>query len=63
MNTDLETYYEEMGISKKVFHFCQSIEDSLKERFKEIDRITECNQLKVLKAMQEHHLSEGDSSW
>lgn len=58
MNTDLETYYEEMGISKKVFHFCQSIEDSLKERFKEIDRITECNQLKVLKAMQEHHLSE-----
>ena len=58
MNTDLETYYEEMGISKKVFHFCQCIEDSLKERFEEIDRITECNQLKVLKAMQEHHLSE-----
>ena len=58
MNTDLETYYEEMGISKKVFHFCQCIEDSLKGRFEEIDRITECNQLKVLKAMQEHHLSE-----
>lgn len=58
MNKDLETYYEEMGIPKKVFHFCQSIEESLKERFEEIDRITECNQLKVLKAMQEHHLSE-----
>lgn len=58
MNNSLETYYQEMGISKEVFHFCQKIEDSLKERFEEIDWITECNQLKVLKAMQEHRLSE-----
>lgn len=58
MNESLEQYYQEMGISKEVFYFCQQIEESLKERFEKIDHITECNQLKVLKAMQEHHLSE-----
>lgn len=58
MNESLEKYYQEMGISTEVFTFCQQIESSLKERFEEIDYITECNQLKVLKAMQEHHLSE-----
>ena len=58
MNSVLENYYEQMGISKEVFSFCQQIEESLKERFEQIDYVTECNQLKVLKAMQEHHLSE-----
>lgn len=58
MNESLEQYYQEMGISKEVFYFCQQIEESLKERFEKIDRIAECNQLKVLKAMQKHHLSE-----
>lgn len=58
MNENLEKYYQTMGISKEVFYFCQQMEEALKERFEEIDRITECNQLKVLKAMQEHRLSE-----
>ena len=58
MNEGLKQYYQEMGISKEVFYFCQQIEESLKERFEKIDHIAECNQLKVLKAMQAHHLSE-----
>lgn len=58
MQTDLEQAYEQMGISKEVFTLCQQIEDSLKERFEELDRITECNQLKVLRAMQKNQVSE-----
>ncbi|MDE5779704.1 MAG: methionine gamma-lyase family protein [Lachnospiraceae bacterium] len=58
MNKNLENYYQDMGISQKVFNLCQEIEHSLKERFEKIDYVTECNQLKVLKAMQDHHLSE-----
>lgn len=58
MQTDLELAYQQMGISKEVFMLCQQIEDSLQERFEDIDRITECNQLKVLHAMQKHHVSE-----
>lgn len=58
MNEKLQKAYEDMGISPKVFMMCQRIEESLKERFCEIDHITECNQLKVLGAMQKHRLAE-----
>lgn len=58
MFDSLENAYQAMGISKKVFDFCQEIELSLEERFRAIDKITECNQLKVLNAMQKHHLAE-----
>ncbi len=58
MFNGLQQAYESMGISKEVFALCQKIEDSLKERFEEIDQITECNQLKVLHAMQKYRLSE-----
>lgn len=58
MFENLENAYQAMGISKEVFSFCQQIERSLEERFKAIDKIAECNQLKVLNAMQKHHLAE-----
>ncbi|MDE6760022.1 MAG: methionine gamma-lyase family protein [Lachnospiraceae bacterium] len=58
MFDSLENAYQAMGISKEVFDFCQRIEVSLEERFRAIDKITECNQLKVLNAMQKHHLAE-----
>ena len=58
MFDSLENAYETMGISKEVVSFCQEIEKSLKERFEEIDKVTESNQLKVLHAMQKHHLAE-----
>lgn len=54
----LENAYQQMGISKEVCHLCQEIEESLKNRFEEIDKITECNQLKVLRAMQKYQVSE-----
>ena len=52
MFDNLQQAYESMGISKTVYELSRTIENSLKERFEEIDRITECNQLKVLHAMQ-----------
>lgn len=58
MKEQLQAAYEHMGISPQVFSLCQRIEDSLQERFKDIDRITEYNQLKVLHALQKHRLSE-----
>lgn len=54
----LKEYYRNMGISDKVYDFCTEIEEQLKERFEEIDRIAECNQMKVLAAMQHNRLSE-----
>ena len=45
--------YKEMGISEKVYAFGTSILEDLKERFTEIDKMAEYNQLKVVHAMQE----------
>lgn len=51
-------YYKNMGISEEVYRFCNSIWESLKERFQEIDRVSELNQLKVLHAFHQNHVSE-----
>lgn len=56
--SNLRDYYIELGISPKVYDFCSEIEASLEARFKEIDSITELNQVKVLKAMQEAKFAE-----
>ena len=56
--TDLTKQYEQFGISEKVYKFGEDILASLAERFKKIDEIAECNQLKVIHAMQECHVSE-----
>lgn len=50
--------YSELGIEEKVYNYCEAICDELKERFDALDRVAEYNQLKVLKAMQEAHVSE-----
>ena len=42
----------------KVFEYCNSVEEKLKDRFAAIDAVSELNQLKVLKAMQDNRLSE-----
>ena len=55
---DAKKYYMEAGIGEKVFDFCDRIEKDLKDRFDEIDRIAELNQIKVIKAMQEAGFSE-----
>ncbi len=50
--------YRELGISEEVLVFGQEIESKLTERFAEIDRVAEYNQLKVIRAMQECRVSE-----
>lgn len=48
--------YEEMGIRREIWQLGQRIQGELQERFQEIDERAEYNQLKVLKAMQEHRV-------
>lgn len=54
----LKKYYSEIGISEKVYDYCQTIENKLKSRFDNIDTIAELNQAKVLHAMQEASFAE-----
>ncbi len=49
--------YRELGVRESVLEFGSKIEAELKERFDEIDRVAEYNQLKVVKAMQDNHVS------
>ncbi len=58
MNLELKAMYEKMGISPEVCQFTDDILEGLKERFSAIDETAEYNQLKVLRAMQEHQVSE-----
>lgn len=55
-NTD--NMYRDLGIDDKVLGFCQNILKDLENRFKDIDRNAEYNQLKVLSAMQKMRVSE-----
>ena len=57
-NVTVENMYKELGISDKVYAFCKDILDGLADRFDEIDRNAEYNQLKVVKAMQDCKVSE-----
>lgn len=50
--------YKDMGIDDKVYKLSESILEGLSERFNEIDRVAEINQLKVVKSMQESKVSE-----
>ena len=53
-----ENIYRQLGIGEEVLRFGQNIEEELKERFDEFDRIAEYNQLKVIKAMQDNRVSD-----
>lgn len=57
-NSLLKQYYVNLGVSESVYDYCCDIEDILSERFKEIDKIAELNQVKVIKAMQDAKFSE-----
>jgi len=50
--------YQKMGIEEDVYQFCEKIWSSLETRFKEIDEISEYNQMKVIAAMQKNRVSE-----
>lgn len=58
MNQELKAMYEKMGISPEVCQFTDDILEDLRERFSVFDETAEYNQLKVLRAMQEHQVSE-----
>ena len=54
----MKELYSELGISDKVIDYAESVLKKLSSRFNEIDKVTEYNQLKVLKAMQDCRVSE-----
>lgn len=54
----IEHMYENLGISKEVLAYGKAVEESLKERFMEIDANAEYNQMKVIDAMQKNRVSE-----
>lgn len=58
LDKELKEQYAAMGISPKVYAFGEEVLAGLKERFSEIDRIAEYNQLKVVSAMQKNKVSE-----
>lgn len=55
----LKDYYISAGIDEDVYCFCDEIQKGLKERFEQIDEVAEFNQVKILRAMQEHKVSAG----
>ena len=55
MNT--ERMYNSVGISHEVFAFGERVLEDLRERFEEIDRVSEYNQTKVIDAMQKNRVN------
>ena len=55
---DNRDMFKALGISEKVYDLCEEALQDLKTRFSEIDSIAEYNQLKVVKAFQDAHVSE-----
>ncbi len=49
--------YEKLGISTQVYEFGETVIRQLRERFDEIDQVSEHNQAKVLHAMQKNKVS------
>ena len=52
-NTTIQNIYRQLGISARVYRFCQEILQQLQLRFEEIDQNTEYNQLTVKLAFWE----------
>lgn len=58
MKNELKESYEALGISKELLEIAAKAEDDLQDAFQRVDEIAEVNQLKVLRAMQKHHVGE-----
>lgn len=58
-DNNLYEMYQKSGIEKKVLDYADSICGSLKERFDQIDKTAEYNQLKVMQAFQKNRVSAG----
>lgn len=57
-HNELENAYRSLGIDAKVYHLCINYLNKLEDRFHEIDKTAEFNQMKVIKAMQDNRLSD-----
>ena len=55
---NLKSMYESMGIPSDVYDFCNDIWEGLEPRFEKIREVSEFNQAKILKAMQDNKVSE-----
>ena len=55
---DINEQYRQFGISGSVYEYGREILSTLQERFEQIDRTAEYNQLKVIRAMQTANVSE-----
>ena len=53
----LQSLYEQMGVSPAVYAYGEKVVEKLSQRFAEIDKIAEYNQAKVLGAMQKNRVS------
>lgn len=53
----MKELYQKLGIQEKVYSYGQQFEEKLKDRFAELDKTAEYNQLKVIRAMQTHKVS------
>lgn len=58
MKQQLEQMYKTLSIHPDILELGREIESRLKERFEEIDKIAEYNQLKVIKAFQDNRVSD-----
>ncbi len=58
MEQNVEQMYLEMGIDREVYDFGERVWESLKDRWTEIDVLSEFNQMKVIHAMQKSRVSE-----
>ena len=53
----IETIYQSLGVSARVFQYGERVLDALAPRFAQIDATAEYNQCKVLHAMQRNHVN------
>ncbi len=58
MENTMKEMYESLGISDKVLEYSENILEELKERFEELDKTAEYNQMKVIAAMQKNKVAE-----
>ena len=55
---EMRKMYRNLGISDKIYDYSNDILEGLKERFDNIDKNAEYNQLKVIEAMQKNRVAE-----
>ncbi len=58
LQDNMKILYSQMGIGSEVYDYCDRIWKSLEPRFAKIREVSDYNQAKVLKAMQENKVSE-----